>query len=171
MKLYEKYCLSLYGSNLWPLFSKETDKIYKTWNVSTRICFSVPRNTHCYFIEPLSKCPHIKTLLCSRYVNFHKALTNCEKPSVRILSQLCKHDNSTVYGNNLFTIAKLCNKTIDELSSAHVKQNFIPYPCPEGQEWRIPIVLELIDVKEKELFIEQCDQIECEEYLEYLCTT
>ena len=81
------------------------------------------------------------------------------------------HDNSTVYGNNLFTIARLCDKTVDELSSACVKENLIPYSCPSGQEWRIPIVLELIDVKENELFIEQCDQIDCEEYLEYLCTT
>ena len=81
------------------------------------------------------------------------------------------HDTSTVYGNNLFTIARLCNRTIDELSSAYVKVNMTPYPCTSEQEWRIPIVLELIDVKEKELFIEQCDQIECDEYLEYLCTT
>ena len=96
--LFEKYCLSFYGSNLWDLFSKEVDKIYKSWNVSIRIAHEVPRNTHCYFIEPLSQCHHVKTLLCSRFVKFHQTLIDCSKPSVRILAQLSKNDTSTVYG-------------------------------------------------------------------------
>ena len=134
MKLYEKYCLSIYGSNLWALFSNETSRVYKTWNVSTRICYSLPRTTHCYFVESVSKCVHLKTLLCARFATFDKALMNCKKPSVRVLASLCRTDTSTVYGNNLFTIAKLCETSINELSSQCVKAKMEAFPCPEKEK-------------------------------------
>ena len=88
-------------------FQMRLQESIKTWNVSTRICYSLPITTHCYFIEPLSKCTHLKTLLCASFSPFDKALINCKKSSVRVLASLCRNDTSTVYGNNLFTIAKL----------------------------------------------------------------
>ena len=34
------------GSSLWNLFNKATEKLEKTWNVSQRIMFALPRETH-----------------------------------------------------------------------------------------------------------------------------
>ena len=169
--LFEKYCLSFYGSNLWDLFSKEVDKIYKSWNVSIRIAHEVPRNTHCYFIEPLSQCHHVKTLLCSRFVKFHQTLIDCSKPSVRILAQLSKNDTNTVYGSNLLNITKICDTNAKNLNSVMVKQSMNVYPCPKEEEWRIPVVLELCQVRNNYLQIDNFDNAEFEEYIEYLCTT
>ena len=42
------------GSALWDLFGIEALRLEKSWNVSQRIMLGIPRNSHRYFIEPLS---------------------------------------------------------------------------------------------------------------------
>ena len=50
---------SFYGSQIWDLFSDEAIRLEKSWNISLRILLGIPRNTHRYFVEPLSGTPHI----------------------------------------------------------------------------------------------------------------
>ena len=57
---------SFYGSHLWDLFSIEADRLENSWNISQRILSDIPRNTHRYFIEPLSGTQHIQTSLRRR---------------------------------------------------------------------------------------------------------
>ena len=40
------YNTSLYGAPLWDMFSRNFEKLEKTWNVSIRTMLSIPRNTH-----------------------------------------------------------------------------------------------------------------------------
>ena len=42
------------GSSLWNLFGDEARKLEKTWNVSFRIMFGLPRESHQYFVEAVS---------------------------------------------------------------------------------------------------------------------
>ena len=42
------------GAPLWDLFSHDFNKIENTYNVSVRKMLNIPRDTHKYFIEPLS---------------------------------------------------------------------------------------------------------------------
>ena len=63
----------LYGSQLWDLFSTEANRLEKTWNISQRIMLDIPRNTHRFFIEPLTETQHIKFSLLKRFVTFVKA--------------------------------------------------------------------------------------------------
>ena len=119
----------------------------------------------------MSKCLHLKTLLSARLVTFDRALTSCKKSSVRVLANLCRTVSSTVLGDNLLKIAKMCDISINELSSLSVKANMKSFPCPKAEEWRIPLVQELLDVKNNELSIEMCDRLEIDEYIDFLCTT
>ena len=48
-----------HGSPLWDMSSRNFTMLEKTWNVSQRIMLSIPRASHRYLIEPLSKRPHI----------------------------------------------------------------------------------------------------------------
>ena len=47
-----------YGSQLWNLFTQEAARLEKTWNISVRMVLDVSRNTHRFFIEPLSEMQH-----------------------------------------------------------------------------------------------------------------
>ena len=55
------------GSRLWNLFNNASEKLEKTWNVSQGIMFSLPREAHRYFTEPLSG-QHLKSLLINRFL-------------------------------------------------------------------------------------------------------
>ena len=41
---------SFYGSQIWDLFSQESERVEKTWNISQRIILRIPRASHRYFI-------------------------------------------------------------------------------------------------------------------------
>ena len=45
-KLMSVYCTSFYGSCLYNLYNRDCDKLYKSYNVATRIGYSLPRETH-----------------------------------------------------------------------------------------------------------------------------
>ena len=66
------YNTSFYGAQLWDLFSKNFVRLEKSWNVSCRVMLSLPRNTHRYFIEPLTKTRHIIKSLHRRFKRFEK---------------------------------------------------------------------------------------------------
>ena len=60
LKLYDIYNCDFYGSNLWDLYSRDVQKLLNSWNIAIRILIDLPRETHRYFIEPISNIPHIK---------------------------------------------------------------------------------------------------------------
>ena len=45
IKLYNIYCCSFYGSNLFDLFSTTLERLYRSWNIAVRIAFKLPYTT------------------------------------------------------------------------------------------------------------------------------
>ena len=72
VKINNVFNTHFYGAQLWDLFSEEAVRLEKSWNVSQRILLGIPRNTHRYFIEPLTGTRHIMFSLHVRFVNFVK---------------------------------------------------------------------------------------------------
>ena len=109
LKIFQSYVTNLYGSNLWDLFGKECEKLYTSYNVAIRNILKVDRCTHRYLIEAMSEIPHLKSMLCSRFVTFHQSLRKSPKFPVRFLSKLVESDLRTVHGKNLAGIASKCD--------------------------------------------------------------
>ena len=103
--LYDKYGSPFYGSNLWNLFCHETEKLYAAYNVSIRQAYNLSFATLRYLIQSLIEHPHIKVQLCSRFMKFVANNDMCCKPVIRLLSELCKSDNRTVFRSNIFNIS------------------------------------------------------------------
>ena len=57
------------GAPIWNLFGKEAEMFEKSWNVSVRNMLKLDRQTHKYFIEPISNSPHLKSILVKRFFN------------------------------------------------------------------------------------------------------
>ena len=55
------YCASFHGSGLWDLFSKESESLYKSWNVSMRLACKVPWTTH----SPTGTCSRASPTACT----------------------------------------------------------------------------------------------------------
>ena len=86
------------GSSLWNLFNKATEMLEKSCNVSHRIMFSLPRETHIYLIEPISKTKHIKISLMKRYIRFSEMLATSEKKAVRNLLTMWEKTANQILG-------------------------------------------------------------------------
>ena len=169
-RLVSSYCCAFYGSCLWNLYKRDTDKLYKSYNVATRIGHSLPRTTHRYFIEELTEFHHPKILLASRFVKFHDSLINSKKPALRLLSKICREDASTVFGSNLRKIAAECGVQKDELKQYHVKEKMSYFVCPNTELWRIPLIHNLIEIRSNEMFLENFDRKDIESIIEDVCT-
>ena len=170
-RLYEVYCCSFYSSSIWDLFSRDCDKLYKSFNVAIRIGYDLPRNSHRYFIEEVINFPHPKVMLCSRFVKFYKTVTNCNKLSVRLLSNLGKDDVRTVFGRNLQNIASECNTERNFLTPALVKHEMKYFPVPPEQSWRIPLLQNLLAVRAEEMTLDNFENAELDQLIEHVCTT
>ena len=66
------YASNFYGSSLLDLKSKSVEGIYTSWNMMIRNIFKLDRTTHRSLIAPLLGRKHLKVMLLSRYVKFHK---------------------------------------------------------------------------------------------------
>ena len=171
VNLYNKYASSFYGSNLWNLFCNETEKVYSAYNISIRQTFRVPFNTHRYLIQPLIPHPHIKTQLCSKFIKFVQNNETCKKSIIRLLSAICKADNRTVYCSNIFNIAKQCNIDREKIDSFTVKNNMIYYNIPAAEEWRIDLMHNLIYTKLGEFTLDNFEDKELTNLLQFVCTS
>ena len=107
-----------YGSQLWDLFSEEAVRLEHTWHISQRKLLSIPRNTHRYFIEPLTETKPIKFALLKRFVNFVNNLAKSTKMVIKNMVSCVKYDCRSTTGHNLRKIMLLVNKTnVDEITT------------------------------------------------------
>ena len=146
MKLLNIYATSFYGSSLWDLYSPEVTRIFSSWNVTVRNIFNVPWTTHRYLIEGISQSAHPKTMLCSRYVKFLEAMKSCSKGSVRYLESLVHDDRRTLTGKTLTRMANDCDVERGSLDAKTAKR-MVFWKVPEEEQWRIPLLKELLDVR------------------------
>ena len=51
-------------------------RLYSSWNMAVKVLFDLPRETHRYFIEPLSENMHVKSML-SFYSSLQKSMKLC----------------------------------------------------------------------------------------------
>lgn len=170
LRLYDMYICDFYGSSLWDFCSSEVQKLFNSWNVAVRILFNLPRDTHRYLIEPISDVPHIKTLICSRYVQFVDSLLSCKKLSIRLLAYLSKDDHRTVLCKNLNSIASDCNGQRNLLDKKFVKQNLRFCNIEPNLAWRVPILKELIDIRSNDYDLPQFEGQDIATMINFLCS-
>ena len=159
---------AFYGSSLWDLYSKEVIKIFSTWNVTVRNIFKLPRTTHRYFIESISGSIHPKTMLCTRLVKFLETMLTCSKGSVRYLTSLVKNDRRTLIGSTITKIASDCNVARNHLVSSLVKNMFYFAPS-DTEQWRIPLLRELLDVRNGKSSIPELEPEEVNFMIDEIC--
>ena len=71
----------------------------------------LPRQSHRYFIEPVSGVRHIRFSLYERYIKFIKNIELSEKRVLRKTLLVVKRDCRSTTGGNLRNLMKLTGKT------------------------------------------------------------
>ena len=157
------------GSCLWDLFSREAVMLENTWNVSIRLMFDLPIQTHTWYIEPISESSHVKIILIKRFLTFVQALKSSPKLILTNLLKMISKDVQSVTGSNLRKILLLVNKSdVDDLVPEDSSK--IQYrPEDEENTWKIRMVKELIEVRNGTLQVDNFNEDEIKEVLDSLC--
>ena len=71
--------MSLYGSQLWPLWNNDfLNKICRKWRNALRRIWNLPADTHCDLLPLITSQVPIDIQIKCRYFKFYKALINSE---------------------------------------------------------------------------------------------
>ena len=136
-----------------------------------RTTFGLPREAHRFFIEPISESLHVKVLMASRLVKFQNLMIESKIPVITLLATVNEKDCRTRHGYNLQKIANESNTNIEDLSSQIVKEKMKFFQVPEQDEWKIPVVYELLNVQNDSLSLNEFDRNDMNEMLKMLTTS
>ena len=95
----------------------------------------VPFGTHRYILHAFSNRPPLEVSFSRRFIKFCAQITNSNKPEVLHLYHKQKYDLRSTFGRNFSNI--ILNK----------KNYYLNYTCPVGDEWKIPMIKELLEIK------------------------
>ena len=152
------------------MFGYEANRLEKSWNVSQRILLGLPRNSHRFFIEPLSDTQHIMVSLYKRYLKFVESIATSKNVTLRNMLSKIKYDCRSNTGHNLRKLMKIVGKhSIDDLRRKDF-DNLRYQPVSKEDEWKLNIAREIIDVKCGNLNINNMTPKEVGEMLYYIVT-
>ena len=83
-KLFNAYCCSMYGCQLWKFNTKEFDKLCIYWNKAVRRLFNLPLLTHTWILGPLLNQLHIRDQMYIRSVKFLDQMYKCNNVIVNV---------------------------------------------------------------------------------------
>ena len=170
LHLNQVYNSDFSGSNVWDLFCKEQEMLENSYSTAVRLMLGVPRETHRYFIEPLSGRLHIKSELIKRFLSFISNIRRSKKTTLKYVLGMIEYDVRSVTGHNLLKIKERCNKETSRLISS--QESVVPFrDIPNGEEWRIGLVKELIECKNNMVNVNGFKKDELDEILKWICTS
>ena len=135
LRLVNIYFSNFYGSVLWDLESNSAHKLYSTWNYNIRNAYELPFGTHRFILKELSNRPPLQVSFSKRFVKFCSQITNSARKEVLHLYRIQRYDLRSTFGKNYYNAF---------LNPKDYENN---YRCPLGEEWKIPIIKELLNVK------------------------
>ena len=85
-RLFQSYCTSYYGCELWQLANPIVDSFCSAWRKGLRRVWKLPYNTHCSLLPVISQCIPIFDELCRRSLNFVRSCNTRDCPLIRFIS-------------------------------------------------------------------------------------
>ena len=125
-KLFKQYCMSFYGSQIWPLWSNQKfNSICCKWRTALRRIWYLPCNSHCNILCLSTANIPIEIQLKCRFVNFYKNLINNDNHLISYLSNKASFCSKSTMSKNLSQVMFDLNVNkfdILNLSMPHLKK-------------------------------------------------
>ena len=179
-KLFQQYCMSLYGCQLWPLWSNKIDTLKTKFSIALRRVWSLPARTHRDLLPMISSMQPIEVAIQSRIVKFVKTLKESENEIVQYIVKYAATAPESLLGRNIRILSSKMRKTCEEmldLPEHKVRELLFKIWSKEIYEdyfFRTDVIKELLLVKENLLIIDFgshriMDIISCDTILNNLC--
>ena len=103
-----------------------------SFNAAIRLLMlGLPRDSHRYFLEPLSGTVHVKSDLIKRFLNIIQKIKRSGKQTLNYVLDVVSNDVRSAIGKNLSNIKTRCGK--GSLESIRPSESLIPFRIvPEG---------------------------------------
>ena len=109
-------------------------------------------------------------MIASRFIQFHDSLQDNKKSIVRFLCDMCTDNRRTIHGRNIFKLQRQLDCKKEELSSFFIKENMKFKPLPEEEEWRVPLILNLLEIRNSTMSLDYFSKDEINVMIEQACT-
>ena len=129
---------------------------------------NIPRASHRFFLEPLSGTMHIIKSLKKRYINFIERLRKSKKEVLRSVLRKIENDCRSTTGRNIRKL--LLESDVYQLSDVNVNSRAYN-ETPKGDEWKIDMVEEILNVKTGYMQVPDFTLEELNGICEVLCST
>lgn len=159
-KLFQSYCMSLYGCELWLLNNMHIDDLCVSWRKSLRRVWRLPYTTHCYSLPLLSQCLPLKDEICRRSLNF---IRECLCNRSRLVSAIANYGiyygryNSFLGHNAQFCINKynvnICDIVSGRENISHAVNTHFIETIEEYQIQTVNFLHELILLRDDDLYL------------------
>ena len=83
---------------------------------------------------------------------------------------MCESDLRTRYGQNLRNISDRCQTSLADLTIPEVKSKVRYRELPEEEEFRIPILREMLDARNNNTTVDGLSRKDMNDIIRYVCT-
>ena len=145
----EKYCTTLYGSNLWDLSSPEAEMVFSAWRTGHKIAWNVHRGCRTYLMQQVLA-PHVTSLrvqIICKFQGFFRSLLESPSNEVMVVARLAARDVRSSVGANLALISR--ETGLDpwvagpgQLRAALLAAGTVA--VPQVDRWRVPYLWRLL---------------------------
>ena len=100
-KLFNSFCLSLYGCQLWLISSSRImEPLYTAWRKCIRRIFGLPYTTHCNLLPIIANDHSIEFKLHKRFLNFFDSLCNSKNSCVNLCIKLLGRGSQSIVSSS-----------------------------------------------------------------------
>jgi hypothetical protein len=126
-RLFNSYCCSHYGCELWDLQCSAIDDYNTAWRIATRQVWRLPRCSHSRFLPLIANCLPIFDTICLRACNF---ISSCANSDFFLLSFIVRHGvhikrMKLFFGRNIYYCAERFSVSVDSLCSISRRDVYI----------------------------------------------
>ena len=128
-KLFNQYCMSMYGSQLWKYEELKLMKpLYIAWRKCIRRILKIPNITHCNLVHLLCESSPLDTILHGRFLKFFKEACQSRNQLVCLAAQLVLNGSMSGICDSLnfickmYDIDKSCIRFAKSTSIKHVNE-------------------------------------------------
>ena len=161
----QKYCTSMYGSNLWRLESDLAAQVHSAWVTGVKLAWEVPRATRSYLVQEVLApgFTPLRSELLLRFRNFFRRLLCSPSPEVVIAALLGARDIRTTVGANLQLLKEETGLDTWQASPGEIRRKLkekSEVKVPDQDMWRIPYLRKLLQARLEASYKGQEEKVE-----------
>ena len=136
------------GSAAWSFTSVLFQQLVNSWNVNLKVIFDLPYASNNFLVEEISGGKNAKQMIYKRYIKFLSSVAKNRRESLVALLNSAVTTVRSLTGGNLRKVLLDSDVRITPgVTKGQVLSDYRVYETPAGQEWRAPLVLSPIEVR------------------------